>query len=255
MTQTELATELGRGMSTIQRWEQVVPPRGRALADLAKLARSRGEVSLAKLFETALSEEMGADNPDDKIIARACETAIRNRLLVPAAWKKAVKCLSSAIEELIQKKKTGDATVTSTLEELSWALIENPSFSWWRGPFDGRCETDRRHRTGDRGSGPQVQRLSVDERGGGKRNTVRTIDAGTPRAPVEERLQIELNGTIFKLSSGSHNVSIFELGIKRRGASRVAAARAHVGRGVQQQAPERRRRKGDKQLSNQSPRS
>ena len=124
MTQTQLATELGRGMSTIQRWEQVVPPRGRALADLAKLARSRGEVSLARLFETALSEEMGADNPADKIIARACEIAIRNRLLVPASWKKAVKCLSSVIEGVIQKKKTGDAAVTSTLEELESALIE-----------------------------------------------------------------------------------------------------------------------------------
>jgi transcriptional regulator with XRE-family HTH domain len=124
MTQAQLAAELGRGMSTIQRWEQVAPPRGRALADLANLARSRGKDKLPGLFETTLSEEMGADNPEDKIIARACETAIHHRLLVPAAWKKAVRCLEEVIKELIEKKKSNNTSVASTLEELEWALIE-----------------------------------------------------------------------------------------------------------------------------------
>ena len=124
MTQTQFAAELGRGMSTLQRWEQVVPPRGRALADLANLARSRATKDLAGIFERALSEEMGADNPEDKIIARACETAIRHRLLVAKAWKKAVRCLERVIEEVIEKKKSNNTTVATTLEELEWALIE-----------------------------------------------------------------------------------------------------------------------------------
>jgi propanediol dehydratase small subunit len=44
---------------TIARWETVRPPKGKALASLAQLAREAGRHDLAYEFMRALAEELG----------------------------------------------------------------------------------------------------------------------------------------------------------------------------------------------------
>ena len=59
-TQAQFALSLGYGMSTIQRWEQVVPPRGAALLKLAVLAGDHGRSDLFTVFKDALEIELGS---------------------------------------------------------------------------------------------------------------------------------------------------------------------------------------------------
>src|SRR5580698_6000449 len=59
LTQPQLAARLDCGMSTVQRWEQVVPPRGIALVQLMKLSDAHGLTDLAQVFQAAISEELG----------------------------------------------------------------------------------------------------------------------------------------------------------------------------------------------------
>jgi transcriptional regulator with XRE-family HTH domain len=63
LTQPQLAARLDCGMSTVQRWEQVVPPRGTALVQLMELADAHGQVDLARIFQEAISEEIGYPVP------------------------------------------------------------------------------------------------------------------------------------------------------------------------------------------------
>src|ERR1019366_4756645 len=63
LTQTQLATKIGRGMSTIQRWEQLVPPQGEALVQLMTLAATHGQNELAQVFRSFLSEQLGYEVP------------------------------------------------------------------------------------------------------------------------------------------------------------------------------------------------
>ena len=59
LTQTELARRIRRGMSTVQRWEQLTPPKGEALVRLMELAAENNQLELAELFRDALSRELG----------------------------------------------------------------------------------------------------------------------------------------------------------------------------------------------------
>jgi transcriptional regulator with XRE-family HTH domain len=61
LTQTEFASKLGQGMSTIQRYEQLVPPRGRALAKMIALAEKSGRPDIADVLRSAYADEV-ADN-------------------------------------------------------------------------------------------------------------------------------------------------------------------------------------------------
>ena len=63
LTQTEFAAKIGRGMSTVQRWEQVVPPKGEALVQLMKLADASGHPALAAVFQEAISRQLGHEVP------------------------------------------------------------------------------------------------------------------------------------------------------------------------------------------------
>ena len=64
LTQTDFGRLLGKSLPTIQRWETLRPPRGRALAQLYDVARRQDESDLecrnaSKVFYGALAEEMG----------------------------------------------------------------------------------------------------------------------------------------------------------------------------------------------------
>lgn len=105
LTQTRFADELGRGMSTVQRWEKVVPPRGKALADLYKLALNRGLNTLASAFHQALILELGASASYKlsglQLRLNLIINALRNERSKPAeriSW--AIPELEEAVKEL-----------------------------------------------------------------------------------------------------------------------------------------------------------
>jgi transcriptional regulator with XRE-family HTH domain len=58
-TQQEFAYRMKTAIRTIARWETVRPPRGKALADLARVAEETGQKELAGVFRTAISKELG----------------------------------------------------------------------------------------------------------------------------------------------------------------------------------------------------
>jgi transcriptional regulator with XRE-family HTH domain len=58
LTQTEFAKELGQGMSTIQRYEQLVPPRGHALAKMIAMAEKAGRKDIAEVLRTGYAAEV-----------------------------------------------------------------------------------------------------------------------------------------------------------------------------------------------------
>lgn len=58
-TQQAFASRLGTAITTVARYETIRPPRGNALVQFTQLAKSKGELELAKVFEDALSEEFG----------------------------------------------------------------------------------------------------------------------------------------------------------------------------------------------------
>ena len=91
LTQTQFAARLGNAMQTIQRWEKVVPPKGKALAQLERVAREDGQPELAEAFRKALVEELGTwdtseyesigiepRNETEKLLQAAIVTAYRN---------------------------------------------------------------------------------------------------------------------------------------------------------------------------------
>ena len=59
-TQTQFAEMINVGMSTVQRYEQLVPPKGRILVRLMELAEQHGYVTEARVFANALAEELDA---------------------------------------------------------------------------------------------------------------------------------------------------------------------------------------------------
>ncbi len=62
LSQTEFGRLIGKSLPTVQRYENLVPPRGRVLTDLAELASRRGAADLARIFRQALSDEIAADS-------------------------------------------------------------------------------------------------------------------------------------------------------------------------------------------------
>jgi len=58
LTQTQFAEELGQGMSTIQRYEQLVPPRGHALAKMIAIAEKAGRKDIAEVLRTGYAAEV-----------------------------------------------------------------------------------------------------------------------------------------------------------------------------------------------------
>ena len=58
-SQTEFGALIGKGLATIQRYETLVPPRGKVLPDLVLLAEQNSQPVLAALFRSALEQEIG----------------------------------------------------------------------------------------------------------------------------------------------------------------------------------------------------
>ena len=65
-TQTEFGTLLGKGIATIQRYETLVPPKGKVLAQLEQLAHAHGYDEYAAIFRTALAVELGIQGSEIK---------------------------------------------------------------------------------------------------------------------------------------------------------------------------------------------
>lgn len=62
-TQTEFGALIGKGLATVQRYEALVPPKGKVLVGLEKLARENGFMEYADAFKDALIAELGMDRP------------------------------------------------------------------------------------------------------------------------------------------------------------------------------------------------
>ena len=59
LSQTEFGRLIGKSLNTVQRYEQLVPPRGRVLIELSALALSRRRPEHARIFSQALENEFG----------------------------------------------------------------------------------------------------------------------------------------------------------------------------------------------------
>jgi len=58
-TQTEFGVLIGKGLATVQRYETLVPPKGKVLLRLERLAREKGFYECADIFREALLVELG----------------------------------------------------------------------------------------------------------------------------------------------------------------------------------------------------
>jgi hypothetical protein len=67
-TQTEFGALIEKGLATVQRYETLVPPKGKVLVRLEKLARENGFTEYADAFRGALIAELGMDRetPDER---------------------------------------------------------------------------------------------------------------------------------------------------------------------------------------------
>ena len=81
LTQPEFAARLGVSLPSIQRYERIAGPTGRALVDLVVIARGVGRDDLADLFRAALIEELGPDVID---VLAPVDAADVKRRRVPA---------------------------------------------------------------------------------------------------------------------------------------------------------------------------
>jgi transcriptional regulator with XRE-family HTH domain len=63
ITQQEFAHKLGLAISSVTNYERVREPTGRSLAQLMQLADEHGHADLAKVFNKALSDELGLELP------------------------------------------------------------------------------------------------------------------------------------------------------------------------------------------------
>ena len=121
LTQTDFAARLGRGMSTIQRWERVVPPAGAPLLELAKLAEEIGRPDLTSIFARAIEADIGLSANQMPVSAeegRLVERVLllfRNRHLpsVSAKLKKIDHYLSEGWDEISAADSSGKAVITA----------------------------------------------------------------------------------------------------------------------------------------------
>src|ERR1039457_7538452 len=62
-TQTEFGALLGKSLPTIQRYELLVPPKGKVLFTLESLAREKRFDEYAQTFRDAIRDELGVELP------------------------------------------------------------------------------------------------------------------------------------------------------------------------------------------------
>jgi len=73
-TQTEFGALIGKGLATVQRYEALVPPKGKVLVALEKLARKNGFTEYADAFKGALIAELGMGQSSDEWPGPFCRT-------------------------------------------------------------------------------------------------------------------------------------------------------------------------------------
>jgi transcriptional regulator with XRE-family HTH domain len=66
-TQTEFGVLIGKGLATVQRYETLVPPKGKVLVRLQKLAQDNGLDECAVIFRNALLNELGIGLQNDEV--------------------------------------------------------------------------------------------------------------------------------------------------------------------------------------------
>src|SRR3954463_13181570 len=62
-TQTEFGTLIGKSLPTIQRYEALVPPKGKVLFTLESIAREKRFDEYARAFRDAIRAELGVELP------------------------------------------------------------------------------------------------------------------------------------------------------------------------------------------------
>ncbi len=109
LTQTEFGGRLGKGLATIQRYENLVPPKGRVLGRLRHLAQVHNHLDLAELFDEALSEAYGtktdavALTPLALLIGRAAQAASLARSHNdPRAVEEELRLADAALEQAME---------------------------------------------------------------------------------------------------------------------------------------------------------
>jgi hypothetical protein len=66
-TQTAFGELIGKGLATVQRYETLVPPKGKVLVQLEKLALESGFDECAKIFRNELRNELGLTSQRDEV--------------------------------------------------------------------------------------------------------------------------------------------------------------------------------------------
>jgi transcriptional regulator with XRE-family HTH domain len=66
-SQTKFGALIGKGLATVQRYETLVPPKGKALVQLEKLASESGFDECANIFRNALRDELGLTSQRDEV--------------------------------------------------------------------------------------------------------------------------------------------------------------------------------------------
>jgi transcriptional regulator with XRE-family HTH domain len=126
LTQTEFAEKLGQGMSTIQRYEQLVPPRGRALARIITIAEKAGRHDIADGLRGAYADEV-TDNTAKAWIQLGAQASYEldsiitdlesaRELVIIGRKKMAAELLESSVQRLKQLKSSGETKAVPQLE-------------------------------------------------------------------------------------------------------------------------------------------
>lgn len=109
--QQQFANRTKTAVTTIARYETIRPPKGRILAQLARIAETAGRHDIAKIFDEALQSELGT------MEARltATEQVLSSAMI--DVYRAAPNQLITAIEELIKRIKN-DPVRLNQLESL-----------------------------------------------------------------------------------------------------------------------------------------
>jgi transcriptional regulator with XRE-family HTH domain len=106
LTQTKFAERVSVSLPTVQRWEKVVPPRGKALYSLSRLASEIGKMDLSSLFLSALTRELSAnervlldksETKEERYWKLALVALLRNRQF-PSLWRDVEKVQAAILK-------------------------------------------------------------------------------------------------------------------------------------------------------------
>ncbi|MBS1830568.1 MAG: hypothetical protein JST93_35025 [Acidobacteria bacterium] len=126
LTQTEFGRLLGKSLNTIQRYETLVAPKGRALAELAALASRHGRKELELLFTGALNEELGHPHLQEGV--EATERVFQRtkvmfdyvlKLDIPAESRRVLEAMRDETEEDLRRVRASKFALDNVTPVLS----------------------------------------------------------------------------------------------------------------------------------------